>query len=1028
MNEADIENQALTWFADLGYETAHGDSIAPGGVSQERSSWSDVILWDRFHQSLCKINPDAVDAEINDAVRKFRRQINEKNQILSANQWFQDLLVQGISVRSKNHSGKKNQRIKIVEKSDPELNNWFVVQQFDVRKDINRRIPDLVVFLNGLPVIVFELKSLANEKVHLISAFNQLETYKRDIGSLFKTNQVLVVSNLKFARIGSISAGWARFMPWRKMNQRGEYSDEWELEVLIRDLFDKDKFIDYIHNFVLFQETRPKPVKIIAGYHQYNAVRSALQRTIDEVSKSGRGRIGVVWHTQGSGKSLTMTFLARLIGMNQRLENPTMLVLTDRNDLDSQLFQTFSAASKFLRQDPVKIDNKEQLVSELKGKMAGGIIFSTIQKFLPNKDEELGLFSERNNIIVFTDEAHRSQYDFLDGYAYHLGCAFPNASFIGFTGTPISYTDRDTRAVFGDDISVYDLIQSVEDGSTVKIYHENRKIPLKIGKQTDEIDKILDEITEGEELVITERAKRRFSRLDQLFGTRKRVTAIRDIIVPDIESRWEIDPSKKVMIVCATRRTCVRIHDLIAEVRPQWFSEDVEDDTGGVKVIMTGTASDPAELQIHVRNSSRRKALGEKFRNPDSEFKVAIVCDMWLTGFDAPSLSTMYIDKPMKGHALMQALARVNRAFKDKDGGWVVDFYGLGIRIAEAVNHYTSDGNARTVVYDLEDAERILEEKHAIVRHLFRNLPMDEYWSLDSQKRIEAIQIFVGRVNDLVEKDIEASRRKFGRHMSELNKAYSLAKVTEIAKQIRNDVKLFQTIQACVNHRAPEEHKDPELLNSAIRQVLDDSIEVGVAEIFNIETRGRSIFDEKFLEQVSNVADKNAQQGVLLDLIRGELKDMRKRFLVQSRKFSVLLQQTLERYQNSEDMDIQDALDSMFELIEQIRESQSRGAELGLSEAELAFYDALETNEASVRSMGEERLTQIAKKAAVIVHKAAQESDWLANERKQKRLHVAIIDLLDDEGYPEDKRRDATLVVLEQARLSALADHSDQQQ
>ena len=1016
MDEAALEDLAMAWLGELGYETAHGPDII-----DERGSLQEVILWGRFEEALERINSQASNVALSQAVRQFRRRLSEEGSIVRCNREFQRMLIEGIPIEQREGGSSRTVIVRLVDRDNVEVNDWLAVNQVEVWHDRNHRIPDIVVYLNGLPISVFELKTFANEEVYLVNGFKQLQTYKKEIPQLFLTNEVLVASNGEFARFGSLTAGWDRYMPWRVLEGPDDAPERYtmELKTMLYELFERAHLLEYIHDYVLFLDQRAAPVKIIAGYHQSHAARHAFERTLEEVSREGRGRIGVVWHTQGSGKSLTMAFLTGLITREtEYLRNPTVIVITDRKDLDGQLFGTFGSAQEFLRQEPVRIEDKDDLVATLSGRQYGGIIFSTIQKFLPKvKGEPMGVLSERDNIIVIADEAHRSQYDFLDGFAAHLNDAFPNASFIGFTGTPIAFEDRNTRDVFGGDISVYDLKQSILDRSTVNIFLEQKRVPLVTTEESRLIDEAFETATEGEEEAITERAKRRWTRLEAAFGAEKRLEAIVEHMIPHIEERRESMPNGKVMVVCATRRICVRLHDMIQERRSEWYAE--RDDEGEMKVIMTGSAADSAEWGEHIRNSTRRSQLAERFRDPESDFRVAIVCDMWLTGFDAPSLSTMYIDKPMKGHGLMQALARVNRAFKDKSGGYVVDYFGLRARIAEAVEQYTARKGRGQVVVDADVAEKLLEEAHEVVYSMFHGIDFAGYWQAEPLE-MERLRIaMLERINILVERDLQASQRRFGQGMAQLNKAYNLAKTSDYARTVRGDIKLFQSLHGYINHRKPEDLKDPELLDSAIQQILDESVApTGLSDIIGI-SEARSIFDSDFVAHIQGIEQKNLAQAALEQLLRGEIKVLKKRDMVQSRHFSEMLEATLKRYRDGDNEDVQRVIDELLSLGVEIREAEQRGEDLGLSHQEHAFFNALETDAKSVRELGEDVLCQIAKALTQVI-KDNITIDWSVSERKQAELRLLLRDILDEFGYPRSEQESAVRTVLEQAKLNAI--------
>ena len=1015
MDEAALEDLTMAWFGDLGYQTAFGPDIL-----DERGDVTEVILWKRFEAALGRINPGVPAPLLNQAIRQFKRSLTEEVDQIRCNRQFQTMLIEGIPIQQREGASTKTVIVRLVDRHNPDANDWLAVNQVEVWNESNHRIPDIVVYLNGLPISVFELKTFANEEVYLVNGFKQLQTYKKEIPQLFLTNEILVASNGQFARIGSLTAGWDRFMPWRVLEGPEDAPERYtmELETMLYDLFNHEHLLEYIHDYILFLDQRSSPAKIIAGYHQSHAARSAFSRTLEEVEKDGRGKIGVVWHTQGSGKSLTMAFLTGLIVRDtERLQNPTVLVITDRKDLDGQLFGTFGAAREFLRQEPERIENKDDLIARLSGRQYGGIIFSTIQKFLPKvKGELMGVLSDRSNIIVIADEAHRSQYDFLDGFAANLNEAFPNASFIGFTGTPIAFEDRDTRGVFGEDISIYDLKQSILDRSTVNIYLEQRRIPLITTEESKLIDEAFEAATEGEEEAITERAKRRWTRLEAAFGAEKRLEAIVEHMIPHIEERRESMPDGKVMIVCATRRICVRLHDMIREERPDWYSE--RDDEGEMKVIMTGSAADSDGWGEHIRNATRRSQLANRFRDPESDFRVAIVCDMWLTGFDAPSLSTMYIDKPMKGHGLMQALARVNRAFKDKSGGYVVDYFGLQKKIAEAVEQYTARKGRGEVVIDADTAESLLKEKHEVVTTMFHGIDYSGYWEREPLEMERLRKLMLERINTLQTRDIQASQRRFGQAMSDLNRAYNLAKTSDYARKVRGDVKLFQALHGYINHRKPEELKDPELLDTAIQQILDQSVApTGLSDILGISD-ARSIFDAEFVAHIQGIEQKNLAQAALEELLRGEIKNLKKKNTVRSRRFSEMLEATLQRYRDGDNEDIQRVIDELLEVVKSINEAEKRGEDMGLSEPEYAFFEALETDVESVRELGDDVLCEIAKELTVAIRENIT-IDWDVSTKKQAQLRLLLRDILDKFGYPRSEQEEAVKIVLEQAKLSA---------
>src|SRR2546427_2612500 len=687
--ESTVEGAALELFENLGYAILHGPEIAPGELFAERKEYSEVLLQGRLKEALVRINPKIPAETVEEAVRKLQHA--ESPNLIENNRRFHRFLSDGVPVEYRGAGRIVHDQVHLFDFKNPANNDWVAVNQLTVIEDRNNRRPDIVVFVNGLPLGVFELKNLADENATIRDAFNQFQTYKKDIASLFPFNEVFVISDGILARVGSLTSGWERFMPWRTIaGDTVAPKGSLELEVLIRGIFQKERFLDLIRHFVVFEDTGSSLEKKIAGYHQFHAVNKAVECTLGAASPKGNRRVGIVWHTQGSGKSLTMVFYAGKIIEHSAMSNPTLVVLTDRNDLDGQLFGTFSACNELLRQTPDQAESREHL-RELLRVSSGGVIFTTIQKFLPEgKGQQYPCLSDRRNIVVIADEAHRSQYDFIDGFARHLRDALPNASFIGFTATPLEVGDRSTPAVFGDYIDVYDIQRAVEDGATVRIYYEGRLAKLEIKEdERPKIDPDFEEVTEEEDVPTKEKLKTKWARMEAMVGTPKRIGLIAKDIVEHFEKRLDAMDGK-AMIVCMSRRICVDLYNAIVKLRPDWHKEN--DDKGAIKIVMTGSASDILEWQPHIRNKVRREFLAKRFKDPSDPLKLAIVRDMWLTGFDAPCLHTMYADKPMQRHGLMQAIARVNRVFKDKPGGLVVDYLGLADQLKKALTDYTESG------------------------------------------------------------------------------------------------------------------------------------------------------------------------------------------------------------------------------------------------------------------------------------------------------------------------------------------------
>src|SRR6266446_710161 len=714
--ESIVEEAALSWFEELGYTVLFGARIAPGEPNAERSNYSEVILVDRFRNALARINPHIPSTALEEVHRKVTRANSPS--LLENNRQFHKWITDGVDVQYPAADGRiVNDIAWLIDFAHPENNDWLVVNQFTVIENKNNRRPDIVIFLNGLPIGVIELKNPGDENATIKGAFNQFQTYKEAIPGLFPYNEILVVSDGVEARAGTLTSDWERFMPWRTIEgndlaPRGTV----ELDVLIKGMFEKQRLLDLLLNFIVFEVDGSKISKKLAAYHQFHAVNKAVASTLKASSPEGDKRVGVVWHTQGSGKSLSMVFYAGKIIRHPAMQNPTLVVLTDRNDLDDQLFDTFALCQDTLRQSPVQAEDREH-IQRLLQVASGGVVFTTIQKFFPEKGQQYPSLSDRRNIVVIADEAHRSQYDFIDGFARHMHDALPNASFIGFTGTPIEQSDRSTPAVFGNYIDAYDIQQSVEDGATVRIYYEGRLAKLELDEdEKPKIDPEFEEVTEGKEPTVKDKLRSKWARLEAIVGAKKRINLVAEDIVEHFEQRLEVMEGKG-MIVCMSRRICVELYNAIIQLRPQWHSED--DDKAAIKVIMTGSAADGPTWQQHIRNKLRREALAKRLKDPDDQLKLVIVRDMWLTGFDAPPLHTMYIDKPMRGHGLMQAIARVNRVFKDKPGGLVADYLGIADQLKNALGQYSQPDQAQTGI-DEAEAVAVLLEKYEIVRDMFR--------------------------------------------------------------------------------------------------------------------------------------------------------------------------------------------------------------------------------------------------------------------------------------------------------------------
>ena len=1036
ITEADVEAAALDWLAGLGWAVAYGPDIAPDALGAERSDYGQVVLERRLRDALGELNPSLSESALEDTYRKLTRP--EGATLEARNRAFHRMLVEGVTVEHRDGEGRiRGAQVKVIDFDDSANNDWLAVNQFTVTENRNTRRPDIVLSVNGLPLGVVELKNPADEDATIWTAWQQFQTYKAELPALFSLNEALVVSDGTEARVGTLTAGREWFKPWRTVT--GETLADphmTELQVVLEGIFEPRRFLALVRDFIVFEDDGSGAlVKKMAGYHQFHAVRVAVGETLRAAKlqraeargaeerghyeagrkpggEPGDRRIGVVWHTQGSGKSLTMAFYSGAIVREPAMENPTIVVLTDRNDLDDQLFGTFSRCQNLLRQPPTQAESRADLRIKLSVN-AGGVVFTTIQKFFP---EERGdthpTLSERRNIVVIADEAHRSQYDFIDGYARHMRDALPNASFVGFTGTPIELQDANTRAVFGDYISIYDIQRSVEDGATVPIYYESRLAKLTLDEgERPKIDPEFEEATEGEEVERREKLKTKWAQLEAVVGAEKRVKQIAEDMVAHFEQRLEALEGK-AMVVCMSRRICTDLYRELMRLRPQWHDDD--DTKGAVKVVMTGSASDPPDWQPHVRNKPRREALAQRFRDPDDPLRVVLVRDMWLTGFDAPSLHTMYVDKPMRGHGLMQAIARVNRVFKDKPGGLVVDYLGLAQDLKRALATYTESGGTGRTAIDQGDAVAVMLEKHEVCCALFHGFDWSKWTAGTPQERLgllPAAQEHVLAQEDGKERCLNAVR--------ELSQAFALAVPHPETFRIRDDVGFFQAVRAALSKRATGEARPEEDLDLAVRQIISRAVaSEGVLDIFaaaGLDKPDISVLSDEFLSEVQGMPQRNLAVELLQKLLKGELHIRRRKNVVQARSFAEMLEQTLRRYQNRA-IEAAQVIEELIELAKEMREANARGERLGLSDDELAFYDALETNDSAVQVLGDDTLRDIARELVDTVRNNVT-IDWTLRENVRAKLRAMVKRILRKHGYPPDKQEKATLTVLEQAEV-----------
>jgi len=1010
--ESTVEEAALAWLGALGYTVVHGPEIAVGMPGAERSdpNYRDVVLERRLQQALVRLNPDLPSEALEDAYRKLTR-VGEPL-LVERNRAMHRMLIDGVTVEYRREDGSiAGAQARVIDFNEPDNNDWLAINQFTVTEGQHTRRPDVVVFVNGLPLAVLELKNPTDENADIWSAHRQLQTYQLQIPALFVTNAVLVVSDGLEARVGALGAGKEWFKPWRTNGGRDDASTHLtQLQVVLECVFEKRQFLDLIRYFIVFEDAGGgEIVKKIAGYHQFHAVNAALESTVKASQAGGDHRVGVVWHTQGSGKSLTMAFYAGRVILHPAMENPTVVVITDRNDLDDQLFGTFARCQDLLRQTPVQAANRADLRAKL-AVASGGVVFTTIQKFFPDAEGDREPISERHNIVVIADEAHRSQYDFIDGFARHMHDALPNASFIGFTGTPIEKTDANTRAVFGDYISVYDIQRAVEDKATVPIYYESRLAKLELKEsEKPKIDPDFEEATEGEEIERKEKLKSKWAQLEAVVGSENRIKLIAHDLVDHFEERLATMDGK-AMVVCMSRRIAVELYNALVDLRPQWHGDG--DDEGVLKVVMTGSASDPLEWQDHIRNKSRREELAKRFRNPADPFQIVIVRDMWLTGFDAPSLHTMYLDKPMHGHGLMQAIARVNRVFKDKPGGLVVDYLGLADELKKALATYTESGGKGEAVETQAEAVALMLAKHEVCTALFHGFDWSLWTMGTANERLSLLPAAQEHV--LAQED---GKNRLMQAVRELSQAFALAVPHEDALRIRDDVGFFQAVRAVFAKSAPGERRTDEDLDHAIRQIISKAmVSDEVVDIFaaaGLKKPDISILSDEFLAEVRGMPQRNLAVELLQKLLKGEIKTRSKRNIVQARSFAELLEQSLRRYQNRA-IETAQVIEELIRLAQDMREANKRGESLGLTEDELAFYDALEINDSAVKVLGDDTLRDIARELVETVRKNVT-IDWTLRENVRAQLRVLVKRILRKHGYPPDKQEKATQTVLEQA-------------
>lgn len=1025
-NESELELATLEWFQELDYDVSYGPDISPGGEYAEREEYSEVVLVERLRDALYRINPGLPHSAIDEAVRRIT--IPQHPRLLSNNHAFHRMMTEGIEVTvQREDSSFKTELVWPVDFAHPERNDWLVVQQFTVIENGFEKRPDLVVFVNGLPLSVIELKNASNEETTISKAYNQIQTYQQRVPSLFTYHACSVISDGINARIGSLTASEDRFMMWRTVDGEEIASTGMpQLEVLIRGVFQKEYFLELIRNFLFFHADGEEMVKILAGYHQFHATRKALASTMRATEQAGDRKIGVIWHTQGSGKSLSMVFYAGKLVTD--LANPTIVVITDRNDLDDQLFATFSKSQSLLRQSPKQAGSRKEL-RELLQVESGGIIFTTIHKFAPEeKGDLMPILTDRRNVVVIADEAHRSQYGFAAelvesdeeakiryGYAKYMRDALPNASYIGFTGTPVEFADKNTPAVFGDYIDIYDMTRAVEDGTTVRIYYESRIAKLVLDeKEGKKLDQEYQKIVQNQELSEQEKLKAEHAKLEAIVGTRSRLEQVAKDIVEHFEERKRAITGK-AMIVCMSRKIAVHLYEEIVKLRPEWHDDDVQ--RGRIKVVMTDRSDDEESLQKHHTSKVQREILAKRMKDTTDELELVIVRDMWLTGFDVPSMHTMYIDKPMKGHNLMQAIARVNRVYRDKPGGLVVDYIGIADSLKQALQVYT-ENDRKTAGIDTDIAVDLLHEKVDLIRELLHKHDYLKFLNGKPSERMQAIVETVDYVLGLGEE----KKKLFLQLATEAAKAFALCATTDEAAKLSVEVGFFKSVKSGIMKIIPDKSnkKTSQQLEAEINQLVSKSVIAdGVVDILGavgIEKPNIAILSEEFLEEVKGLKQKHLAVELLRRLLQGKVKAFARQNLMQSKKFSQMIEESLQKYHNRT-IEVTQVILELVRTAQEVNQAQRRGEDLGLSEEEVAFYDALANNQSAQEVLGEEILKQIARDLTNSI-KRNLTVDWNLRENVRAQIRILIKRLLKKYDYPPDQQKIAMDIVMKQAELS----------
>lgn len=1035
LSEDDLEQQCLQWFAEQGWEVLHGPDIAPDGDNPLRASFHDVFLRPVILEQLQTINPHLPVSVLEEVVLRITRP--ESPDLVVSNKAFHHLLLDGVPVEYKREDKTVHDKALLMDFNHPGNNRFMVVNQVAIQGIKQVRRPDVIGYINGLPVAVIELKSPIDANADIWAAFNQLQTYKNELSDLFICNEALVVSDGQNARIGSLTADEERFLPWKTVsNEDDKPQFDWQLKTVVQGFFNRELLLDYIRYFVLFEYDGKRLIKKIAAYHQFHAVREAVTATI--VASTGKHlplrsnitpgskKAGVVWHTQGSGKSISMCCYAGKLLQQAEMNNPTIVVVTDRNDLDGQLYATFCQAQDLLKQTPLQANDRDELRELLNARESGGIIFTTVQKFAPLDNEQSHpALNLRSNIVVISDEAHRSQYGLsatLDretgvykyGYAKHMRDALPNASFMGFTGTPIASEDKDTRAVFGDYVSVYDIQDAVDDGATVPIYYESRLAKLDLNhEELETLSEQVDELVEDEETGQQEKTKGDWSRLEKLVGSEPRIQQVAADLVQHFETR-NTAMNGKAMIVAMSRDICVKLYNAIVDIRPDWHSADVEQ--GAIKVIMTGSASDDKDLQPHIYNKQTKKRLEARFKDLNDPLKLVIVRDMWLTGFDAPCCHTMYIDKPMRGHNLMQAIARVNRVFRDKPGGLVVDYIGIANELKQALKTYTdSKGKGQTTV-DAREAFAILLEKIDVIHGMFAPSAGKPGFSYEGFSR-DPLAFLRDAVNYIL--GLDDGKKRYLDVSLAMSKAWSLCNTLDEAKPLQEEFAFLSAVRVGLIKLDPKAKFSQSEKNSLLSKILDNAVvATGVEDVFalaGLDKPNIGLLSDEFLEEVREMPQRNLAVELLEKLLNDGIHARSGNNVVQQKKYSDRLKAVLLKY-NNRAIETAQVIEELIQMAKAFQEAMARDDSLGLNPDEIAFYDALAENESAVRELGDETLRKLAIEVTRQLRKSTT-VDWQVRESVRARLRILVRQTLRKYKYPPDKTAGAVELILKQAEV-----------